>query len=79
MAKQLNYQTIREIFTRFRTSEPEPKGELNHVNAYTLVVAVALSAQATDKGVNKATAKSQTLAPRCNPCRGSGARQPMWC
>ncbi len=55
MAKQLNYQTIREIFTRFHAAEPEPKGELEHVNAYTLVVAVALSAQATDVGVNKAT------------------------
>ncbi|WP_424968017.1 endonuclease III [Dinoroseobacter sp. S375] len=55
MAKQLDYHTIREIFTRFQTAEAEPKGELNHVNAYTLVVAVALSAQATDAGVNKAT------------------------
>ncbi|MBO6854051.1 MAG: endonuclease III [Marivivens sp.] len=55
MAKQLDYHTIREIFTRFRTAEAEPKGELHHVNAYTLVVAVALSAQATDAGVNRAT------------------------
>lgn len=55
MAKQLGYHTIREIFTRFRTAEAEPKGELHHVNAYTLVVAVALSAQATDAGVNRAT------------------------
>lgn len=55
MAKQLPYQTLREIFARFHAHEPEPKGELEHVNAYTLVVAVALSAQATDKGVNKAT------------------------
>ena len=55
MAKQLDYHSIREIFTRFQQSEPEPKGELDHVNAYTLLVAVALSAQATDKGVNKAT------------------------
>jgi endonuclease-3 len=54
-AKQLPYHTIREIFTRFEASEPEPKGELDHTNAYTLVVAVALSAQATDVGVNKAT------------------------
>jgi endonuclease-3 len=53
---QLDYHTIREIFTRFQAGEPEPLGELDHVNAYTLVVAVALSAQATDKGVNKATA-----------------------
>ena len=55
MAKQLNYHTIHEIFSRFRAAEAEPKGELEHVNAYTLVVAVALSAQATDAGVNKAT------------------------
>ncbi|MGC1428499.1 MAG: endonuclease III [Albidovulum sp.] len=55
MAKQLDYATIYEIFTRFRDAEAEPKGELEHVNAYTLVVAVALSAQATDAGVNKAT------------------------
>ncbi len=55
MTAQLDYMTIREIFRRFRASEPEPKGELDHVNAYTLVVAVALSAQATDVGVNKAT------------------------
>ncbi|WP_417603885.1 endonuclease III [Primorskyibacter flagellatus] len=62
MAKQLDYHTIREIFERFRTAEPEPKGELDHVNAYTLVVAVALSAQATDAGVNKATAKLFQIA-----------------
>ena len=55
MAKQLDYHTIHEIFTRFRDAEEEPKGELDHTNAYTLVVAVALSAQATDAGVNKAT------------------------
>ncbi|MCF2904869.1 endonuclease III [Octadecabacter sp. CECT 8868] len=57
LTKQLDYNTIREIFTRFRDGDAEPKGELDHVNAYTLVVAVALSAQATDKGVNKATAE----------------------
>ncbi|MBD3679104.1 MAG: endonuclease III [Rhodobacteraceae bacterium] len=55
MAKQLDYHTIHEIFRRFQEAEPEPKGELEHVNAYTLLVAVALSAQATDVGVNKAT------------------------
>ncbi len=44
-----------EIFRRFSIQRPEPKGELEHVNAFTLVVAVALSAQATDVGVNKAT------------------------
>jgi len=55
MARQLDYLTIREIFRRFHAAEPEPKGELDHVNAYTLLVAVALSAQATDVGVNRAT------------------------
>ena len=57
MVKQLDYHTIYEIFRRFQEQEAEPKGELNHTNAYTLVVAVALSAQATDVGVNKATEK----------------------
>ena len=55
MARQLDFATMSEIFRRFQDREPEPKGELEHVNAYTLLVAVALSAQATDKGVNKAT------------------------
>ena len=62
MAKQLDYHSIREIFTRFRDAEETPKGELHHVNAYTLVVAVALSAQATDAGVNKATARLFEIA-----------------
>ena len=55
MTRQLDYATMREIFTRFQVREPEPKGELEHRNAFTLLVAVALSAQATDVGVNKAT------------------------
>ncbi|WP_420102814.1 endonuclease III [Bosea sp. (in: a-proteobacteria)] len=46
---------IREIFQRFQAANPEPKGELEAVNAFTLLVAVVLSAQATDAGVNKAT------------------------
>ena len=46
---------IREIFRRFSVQRPEPKGELESVNAFTLLVAVVLSAQATDAGVNKAT------------------------
>ncbi|KQZ97836.1 endonuclease III [Mesorhizobium sp. Root157] len=46
---------VHEIFRRFSVQRPEPKGELEHVNAYTLLVAVVLSAQATDIGVNKAT------------------------
>jgi endonuclease-3 len=44
-----------EMFRRFSVQRPEPKGELEHSNPFTLVVAVALSAQATDAGVNKAT------------------------
>ncbi len=55
MARQLDYLTLREVFSRFREAEPEPRGELEHVNVYTLLVAVALSAQATDAGVNRAT------------------------
>lgn len=43
------------IFSRFRAADPAPRGELDYVNAYTLLVAVVLSAQATDIGVNKAT------------------------
>lgn len=50
-----NQQELQEIFRRFSIQRPEPKGELLHVNPFTLVVAVALSAQATDAGVNKAT------------------------
>ena len=46
---------IEEAFTRFSRANPEPKGELLHVDPYTLLVAVVLSAQATDAGVNKAT------------------------
>ncbi|MDX2205497.1 MAG: endonuclease III [Hyphomicrobiaceae bacterium] len=46
---------VGEIFHRLATANPEPKGELEHTNAYTLLVAVVLSAQATDAGVNKAT------------------------
>ncbi|MEP9374295.1 endonuclease III [Mesorhizobium sp. KR1-2] len=46
---------VHEIFRRFAVQRPEPKGELEHVNAFTLLVAVVLSAQATDAGVNKAT------------------------
>lgn len=55
MARQLDYLVMKAIFARFQAAEPEPKGELHHVNAFTLLVAVALSAQATDAGVNKAT------------------------
>jgi endonuclease-3 len=52
----LSKQKIVAVFERLAAVNPEPKGELDHVNPYTLLVAVVLSAQATDKGVNKATA-----------------------
>jgi endonuclease III len=54
-AKPVNPATLVEIFRRFRDANPEPRGELEHVDPYTLLVAVVLSAQATDAGVNKAT------------------------
>ena len=62
MARQLDYHSLREIFNRFHAADAEPEGELAHVNAYTLLVAVALSAQATDTGVNRATRELFTLA-----------------
>ena len=52
---KLTRAQIAEMFTRWQKMDPEPKTELNYHNPYTLVVAVALSAQATDVGVNKAT------------------------
>ncbi|MXZ50205.1 MAG: endonuclease III [Rhodobacteraceae bacterium] len=57
MKKLADYQTIVEIFTRFRKENAEPRGELEHTNAFTLLVAVVLSAQSTDVGVNLATRK----------------------
>jgi endonuclease III len=53
--RQLSRHTIAEIFRRFAQAEPEPKGELASTNPFTLLVAVVLSAQATDAGVNRAT------------------------
>jgi endonuclease III len=53
---------IEEAFRRFEAANPAPRGELEHVNPYTLLVAVVLSAQATDAGVNKATPALFALA-----------------
>jgi endonuclease-3 len=53
---------IEEAFRRFKAANPEPKGELQHINPFTLLVAVVLSAQATDAGVNKATPALFALA-----------------
>lgn len=55
MAKALDYPLQRQVFSRFRAANPTPHSELEYHNAYTLLVAVTLSAQATDAGVNKAT------------------------
>ena len=52
---RLSREEIREVFETFARITPEPKGELESVNIFTLLVAVVLSAQATDAGVNKAT------------------------
>jgi endonuclease-3 len=51
----MNKAQIHEFFSRLRDADPEPKSDLEYVNDYTLLVAVVLSAQATDAGVNKAT------------------------
>lgn len=51
----MNKAEIKEFFQRLHDANPEPEGELDYVNDYTLLVAVVLSAQATDVGVNKAT------------------------
>ncbi len=52
---RLSRAAIAELFRRFEAADPEPKSELEYVNPFTLLVAVVLSAQATDAGVNKAT------------------------
>jgi len=52
---QMSAAEIEEAFRRFQAARPEPRGELEHVNPFTLLIAVVLSAQATDAGVNKAT------------------------
>jgi endonuclease III len=52
---QLAPAEVAEMFRRFRHAAPQPKSELEYINAFTLLVAVVLSAQATDAGVNKAT------------------------
>jgi endonuclease III len=54
-ARVWTVKQINEAFARFEAAEPEPRGELVHTSPYTLLVAVVLSAQATDAGVNKAT------------------------
>ena len=55
--KRIGAAQVGAIFGAFAAANPEPKGELDYVNPFTLLVAVVLSAQATDAGVNKATPK----------------------
>jgi len=55
MPKPFSPAEVEEFFARLKKHTPDPKTELKYVNPYTLLVAVVLSAQATDKGVNKAT------------------------
>lgn len=61
-ARKLKAEAIDEVFRRFEAVTPEPKGELHSVNAYTLLVAVVLSAQATDAGVNRVTGELFKIA-----------------
>jgi endonuclease-3 len=65
---------IHEIFRRFSVQRPEPRSELDYTNAFTMLVAVVLSAQATDAGVNKATGRLFALAdtPRKMVALGEG-------
>jgi endonuclease III len=58
----MNDANRRRIFERLRTANPEPTTELVYRNPFELLIAVILSAQATDKGVNQATARLFTVA-----------------
>lgn len=58
----MNKDQITDFFSRLEAENPSPEGELIYTNPFTLLVAVVLSAQATDKGVNKATKKLFTIA-----------------
>jgi endonuclease III len=59
----MNKKTIREIFLRFKKANPHPTTELKYQNHFELLIAVMLSAQATDKSVNKATETLFKVAP----------------
>ena len=58
----MNRQKRAEIFSRLKAENPEPETELNYTSAFELLIAVILSAQATDRGVNKATTKLFAVA-----------------
>ena len=55
VAKRLTKAKAEQLYARLAEIRPDPKTELEYTNPYTLLVAVVLSAQATDKGVNRAT------------------------
>jgi endonuclease III len=63
MPKSLKPAAIAELFRRFQAANPDPRGELHSLNPFTFLVAVVLSAQATDESVNKATGPLFALAP----------------
>ncbi len=63
MTRQLDHAAMHAVFARFQAADPAPKGELESVNVFTLLVAVVLSAQATDAGVNRATPALFAAAP----------------
>lgn len=63
MARPMNKAAIAEAFARWQAANPEPKTELEYATPFQLLVAVVLSAQATDKGVNLATRKLFPAAP----------------
>jgi endonuclease III len=62
MKKRLTRADAAQLYARLAEARPEPRTELDYRNPFTLVVAVALSAQATDKGVNRATARLFEIA-----------------
>jgi len=61
-SNSVNKQKRQEIFTRFRAENPKPETELAYSSEFELLISVILSAQATDVGVNKATAKLYPVA-----------------
>ena len=62
MSRPFSKKDVETFFARLKAHTPEPRTELDYSNPYTLLVAVVLSAQATDKGVNKATASLFKIA-----------------
>ena len=72
-ARRLSSAEVAEVFRRFAARNPDPRGELHYDNPFTLLVAVVLSAQATDAGVNKAT--PALFAARGHAGKDGGARR----